>query len=195
MSRKKTITINLTGNKKAGFLLMFLGAVIFLPMALDSQSLEVRTYYPYPYASYNNITVTDLLTLGDYDYDERIRVGNIIQGTRNFRGIESNGDLYLQSVWAVNIAGDIQLSVPGRDAVLGRFCRWKPWNGSGTQCAAGLRGGVQKWQPVMLAYRVSTNSYRTYYNTITQNNDRRYQLNNHATRGRVLCCRIEDPNR
>jgi hypothetical protein len=193
-TKEKILTINFTAiSKKIHFLLIFAGAVILLPMALGSEDLEVKTYYPFPYVSYDNFTVTDEMTLGSNIFAERIRLGNITQGSRNFQGIESNGDLYLQSVNAINIASNIQLDVPPnnpkRVSILGRFCRWRSWNGHGNQCL-GMRGGLKRWQPVILAYQKSGNSYRTYYNSAAENPTRKVSLNFHSSNGRVLCCRI-----
>jgi hypothetical protein len=174
-------------NKKVYFFLVFFSAIVLLPMVSGSEDLEVRTYYPYPYASYKYLTVTDVLELGSYNHLDRIRVGNIIQGARTFQGIESKENLYLQSNTDINIASNIQLTVGGRESIIGRFCQWQSI--TNPQCK-NLRGGVSKWQPVILAWRRSNNSYSTYYNHPSQNSQANYNLHN-----RVLCCRIEDPNR
>lgn len=202
--KDKTLTINFgLLNKKLHFLLIFLGAVILLPMVLGSEDLEVRTFYPFHYASYHNATVRDSLMLaGDDNWQYRMLVGNIEQTApvvRTFQGIESARNLYLQSSWAVNIVSNIQLDVPGKSSILDRFCVWTTI--INPQCS-NMKGGVQKWQPVMLAHRinptngqVTPNSYWTYYNTSAQNAEFNYNQNTHPSQGRVLCCRAEDINR
>jgi hypothetical protein len=195
--KEKILTINFgLLNRKLQFLLIFLGAVILLPMVLGSEDLEVRTYYPFPYGSYHNITASDYMMLGgDDNWQDRMIVGNIEQTVpvvRNFQGIESARNVYLQSALAVNIGSNIQLDVPGKSSVLGRFCVWT--RRANPQCS-NMKNGVKKWQPVMLARRVSANNYRTYYNKVDQNSQFNFTEHNHPSLGRVLCCRVEDTSR
>jgi len=206
MKCEKEITVNLAVGKKAGFLLIFLAALILIPLNLSSENLEVRTYYPFPYGSYHHIVASDYVEVGGTSYTaNRMRMGNLTTNPYNPLGVEApQNDIYLLandglSVNALATVGMINFA-QGR---LMRMCLWvSKVSPACSNSSLPIEPGVapadqqarrlERWQPFLHAHSYN-GGYYTYYNspgTGTPGTDRNPWYN-HGLHDMTLCCRIE----
>jgi len=193
MNTKKTLVINFNPGVKIKFALIFLGVSVLLPLALGSESLEVKTYYPAPYGSYNTITASDYMELGGTTVENRIKIGNLPYETSGIETLEN--DAYLISdngnnLTIATISVNNMINLAGSKLI--NLCVWTVI--TDPQCR-NLQGGVRKWQPVMMGIKVGS-SYRTYYNrTAPPPGLYRNPIYHMGLHDKVLCCRLEDTNR
>jgi hypothetical protein len=189
MRSNKIFTVNFKIGEKLRFVFMLAGIIVLLPFALGSEDLQITSYYPVYYGSYDNIIVSDFMQLGGTALNDRTEVGNLSSGIVGIEAFKNDAYFIADNVMRIGTeSADDEINFATGNLIR-KFCVWTSWSGTGTQCAD-LDDGVSRWQPIMLGKYISIGTFHTYYNSIGEHSGT--GLGKHVgMNNRVLCCRLD----